>query len=45
MCAWFKGFGTNIIFLTGQLKGKKRQQALDAIADGKTFRLEKINGN
>lgn len=31
---WFKEFDTNIIFLTGQLKGKKRQQALAAIADG-----------
>ena len=31
---WFKTFDTNIIFLTGQLKGKKRQQALIDIADG-----------
>ncbi|OQK17941.1 ATP-dependent DNA helicase RecG [Methyloprofundus sedimenti] len=31
---WFKEFDTKIIFLTGQLKGKKRQQALAAIADG-----------
>ncbi|GFO72232.1 ATP-dependent DNA helicase RecG [Bathymodiolus japonicus methanotrophic gill symbiont] len=31
---WFKCFDTHIIFLTGQLKGKKRQQALEAIADG-----------
>lgn len=32
---WFKEFDTNIIFLTGQLKGKKRQQALIDIADGR----------
>ncbi len=31
---WFNSFNTKIIFLTGQLKGKKRQQALEAIADG-----------
>lgn len=31
---WFKAFENKIIFLTGQLKGKKRQQALQAIADG-----------
>ncbi|MCK5354582.1 MAG: DEAD/DEAH box helicase, partial [Methyloprofundus sp.] len=31
---WFKDFDTHIVFLTGQLKGKKREQALQAIADG-----------
>ncbi|WP_428354753.1 ATP-dependent DNA helicase RecG [Methyloprofundus sp.] len=31
---WFKEFNCKIIFLTGQLKGKKRQQALQDIADG-----------
>lgn len=31
---WFTSFNAHIIFLTGQLKGKKRQQALQAIADG-----------
>ena len=31
---WFKEFGSRIVFLTGQLKGKKRQQALQAIEDG-----------
>ncbi|MBE0468994.1 MAG: ATP-dependent DNA helicase RecG [Methyloprofundus sp.] len=31
---WFKGFNTQIIYLTGQLKGKKREHALAAIADG-----------
>ncbi len=31
---WFKGFDTQIVFLTGQLKGKKREQALQTIADG-----------
>lgn len=32
---WFKSFNTHIIFLTGQLKGKKRELALQAIANGK----------
>ncbi|NOQ13216.1 MAG: ATP-dependent DNA helicase RecG [Methyloprofundus sp.] len=31
---WFKDFSTQIVFLTGQLKGKKREQALQAIAEG-----------
>ncbi|RLA24756.1 MAG: ATP-dependent DNA helicase RecG [Gammaproteobacteria bacterium] len=31
---WFKNCTTKIIFLTGQLKGNKRQHALQAIADG-----------
>lgn len=31
---WFKNFDTQIVFLTGQLKGKKREQALQAIATG-----------
>jgi RecG-like helicase len=31
---WFEPFDVQIIFLTGQLKGKQRQQALEAIADG-----------
>ncbi len=31
---WFKGFDTQIVFLTGQLKGKKREQSLQAIAQG-----------
>ncbi|MDC9728305.1 MAG: ATP-dependent DNA helicase RecG [Methyloprofundus sp.] len=31
---WFKDFNTQITYLTGQLKGKKRSQALLDIADG-----------
>ncbi len=32
--AWFAGFETNVVFLTGQLKGSQRKQALQALADG-----------
>ena len=32
---WFKEFATQIVFLTGQLKGKKRELALQSIAEGK----------
>jgi ATP-dependent DNA helicase RecG len=31
---WFKDFNTHIAYLTGQLKGKKREQVLQDIADG-----------
>jgi ATP-dependent DNA helicase RecG len=31
---WFAGFDCEPVFLTGQLKGKARQQILEAIADG-----------
>lgn len=31
---WFAGFDCEPVFLTGHLKGKARQQALEAIADG-----------
>ncbi len=31
---WFKDFDTQIVFLTGQLKGKKREQALQSMAEG-----------
>ncbi len=31
---WFKGFNTQIAYLTGQLKGKKRTRVLTDIADG-----------
>jgi len=31
---WFKGFDIKIAYLTGQLKGKKREQTLADIADG-----------
>lgn len=31
---WFKDFESRTIFLTGQLKGKKREQALQAIKEG-----------
>lgn len=31
---WFAGTATNILFLTGQLKGKARQSTLQALADG-----------
>lgn len=32
--AWFANFETNVVFLTGQLKGGQRKQALEALADG-----------
>ncbi|WP_349432438.1 ATP-dependent DNA helicase RecG [Methylomarinum sp. Ch1-1] len=32
--AWFAGFDCEPVFLTGQLKGKARQQTLQSLADG-----------
>ncbi|MDD5276002.1 MAG: ATP-dependent DNA helicase RecG [Methylovulum sp.] len=31
---WFAGFETNVVLLTGQLKGNQRKQTLEALADG-----------
>ena len=33
--SWFDQFGYTILFLTGQLKGKLREQGLDALAQGR----------
>lgn len=33
-CAWFAGFQTQVILLTGQTKGKAREAVLQALADG-----------
>ena len=32
--AWFAGFQTKVVFLTGQLKGNARKEALESLADG-----------
>lgn len=32
--AWFDGFETRVVFLTGQLKGNPRKDVLQALADG-----------
>jgi len=32
--AWFDGFATRVVFLTGQLKGNPRKDVLQALADG-----------
>jgi ATP-dependent DNA helicase RecG len=32
--AWFAGFETTVVFLTGHVKGKPRKEALQALADG-----------
>ncbi|MFZ2312640.1 MAG: ATP-dependent DNA helicase RecG, partial [Methylobacter sp.] len=33
--AWFDGFQTQVVFLTGQLKGSARKDVLQSLADGK----------
>lgn len=33
-CHWFEPLGIKVVWLTGQLKGKKRQQVLEKIASG-----------
>ncbi len=35
-CAWFAGFQTQVMLLTGQIKGKARETILQALADGST---------
>jgi len=35
-CAWFAGFQTQVMLLTGQIKGKARDAVLQALADGST---------
>ncbi|MDD5460661.1 MAG: ATP-dependent DNA helicase RecG [Methylococcales bacterium] len=32
--AWFEGFQTKVVFLTGQLKGNARKELLQSLADG-----------
>ncbi|MCX7098597.1 MAG: ATP-dependent DNA helicase RecG [Methylococcales bacterium] len=32
--AWFAGFETQVVYLTGQLKGNARKEALQSLADG-----------
>ena len=32
--AWFEGFHTKVVFLTGQLKGNARKEVLQGLADG-----------
>jgi ATP-dependent DNA helicase RecG len=32
--AWFEGFQTKVVFLTGQLKGNARREVLQSLADG-----------
>ncbi|MDD5411702.1 MAG: ATP-dependent DNA helicase RecG [Methylobacter sp.] len=33
--AWFDGFQTQVVFLTGQLKGNARKEVLQSLADGR----------
>lgn len=34
-CQWFSGFDTQLVYLTGSIKGKARKSALQAMSDGK----------